>query len=84
MKLICDIGQIKLNGESLIENLQLYPDFNYWWMTLLNEKCNCAKSLCIKDAIRMLAFEDWSVNQKIKNLVLVTANKKLVKCFRLF
>ena len=54
------LGKIKLNGRTLINHLELQSGFNYWWMTLINEKCNWSKSLWINDAIRLLAFESFN------------------------
>ncbi|MFC2132737.1 TIGR04326 family surface carbohydrate biosynthesis protein [Bacteroidota bacterium] len=83
LKLVYDLGQIKLNGQILLKHFQLYPDFNYWWMTLIVEKCNFTKSDWINDAIRLLAFEYWIDHQKINNLKLVSANVQLASCLGL-
>ena len=40
LKLVYDTGVKKLNGKSVIDHMQLREGFNYWWMTLIVEKCN--------------------------------------------
>ena len=57
LKFVYDTGVKKLNGKSVIDHMQLRGGFNYWWMTLIVEKCNYSKSIWINDAIRLLAFE---------------------------
>ena len=84
LKLIYSLGEKKFNGVSTINRLQLRTDFNFWWLSLIVEKCNYSKSTWINDAIRLLAFEDWAANQKINKLELVSANVYLASCFRLF
>jgi len=83
LKIIYDLGEKNLDGKSVINHLQLRKHFNYWWMTLINEKCNWAKSLWINDAIRLLAFEKLINEQNIYNLKLVSSNVPLASCFRL-
>lgn len=84
LRLIYNLGKIKLNGQTLINHLELERGFNYWWMTLIHEKCNWSKSLWINDAIRLFAFEDWVKNQKINYLELFSDDVSLQNCFRLF
>ena len=48
---IYDLGEIKINGKRIVDHLEIRSGFSYWWMTLLAEKCNYAKSPQIDDAI---------------------------------
>ena len=84
LKLIHYLGETKVNGVSTIDQLQLRTGFNFWWLSLVIEKCNYSKSTWINDAICLLAFEDWTKNQKYIKLELVSANTYLASCFRLF
>lgn len=77
---VYDFGETKLRGLRLIKHLELVPGFSYWWMTLLNEKCNFAKSPKIDDAIKLLAFIDWVSEQEIESLTLVSDNDSLAEC----
>ena len=77
-----EFSEIYLDGERLINHLELREGFSYWWMTLLSEKSNFSKSKNINDAIRLIAFDEWSKNRKITSIVLFTPNKPLVECFR--
>ena len=71
LKLVYELGEMSVNNTTLCESLELRSGFSYWWMTLLVEKSNWAKSPSITDAIRLFAFDDWAKKQKhIKSVVL--------------
>ncbi len=40
LNIVYKLGNKKLNGKSIISHMQIRKEFNYWWMTLINEKCN--------------------------------------------
>lgn len=67
---------------SLIEHLKLRKNLSYWWLTLLNEKCNYSKSRHIEDAICYLAFVHWACHRPVKNISLATNNHDLALCIR--
>ena len=77
---VYELGESRLQDRRVIDHLQLRPNFSYWWMTLLVEKCNFSKSPLIVDAIRMLAFIDWTAGRSIASLTVVTANQPLAEC----
>jgi len=83
LKFVYDIGIKKLNGETVIDHMQIREGFNYWWMTLIVEKCNYSKSTWINDAIRLLAFEKIIKKESIHKITLATSNELLIKSFRL-
>ena len=83
LNLVYNFGEKKLNGQSVINHMQLRKNFNYWWMTLIVEKCNYSKSTWINDAIRLLALEKIIIKNRVAKISLVTSNKILAKCFRL-
>lgn len=65
LKWIYALSRIKINNKKLYSELQIRPGLSYWWMTLLNEKCNIAKSPQIVEALRLLAFKKWIDKKKI-------------------
>jgi surface carbohydrate biosynthesis protein (TIGR04326 family) len=83
LKFIYDIGEKKIEGQSVIDHMQIHQNFNYWWMTLIIEKCNYSKSTWINDAIRLLAFEKIIKKENIHKITLATSNDLLIKSFRL-
>lgn len=77
---VYDLGEMRIKDRRLVDHLQLRPSFSYWWMTLLVEKCNFAKSPQIDDAIRLLAFTDWAAGKTIQRITLASANQPLAEC----
>jgi surface carbohydrate biosynthesis protein (TIGR04326 family) len=81
---VYEFGEKSIQGKQLVEHLKLQPGFSYWWMTLLAEKCNYAKSKQIENAIALMAFDHWAKSHSIKSIVLATNNQPLSECMRLW
>jgi surface carbohydrate biosynthesis protein (TIGR04326 family) len=81
---IHDLGEMRVSDMRVVDHLLLRPDFSYWWMTQIAEKCNFEKSPLIDDAIRFMAFEDWALGQQIDGVELSTANYALAECMRVW
>jgi surface carbohydrate biosynthesis protein (TIGR04326 family) len=77
LSLIYDLGEAKLNGKRIIEHLAIRPNFSYWWMTLLSEKCNYAKSLQIDNIIKIMALNERLKQEKFETILLVSSNRNL-------
>ena len=60
LKFVYDLGIFEHNKKSLVDHFEIRPCFSYWWMTLLAEKSNWAKSPSISSVIRFFAFDEWS------------------------
>ena len=82
LKWIYDLGEIKINGKRIVDHLEIRSGFSYWWMTLLVEKCNFAKSPQIDDAIKLLAFEKWARGKRFKTLALTTGKAGFAKVLK--
>ena len=76
------LGETRHNGVSLVDHLELRPGFSYWWMTLIAEKCNLAKSPQIDHAIRLMAFGDWIADQRCRLLTLASSDGDLADSMR--
>ena len=83
LNIVYKLGNKKLNGKSIISHMQIRKEFNYWWMTLINEKCNYTKSPLINDAIRLLAFNKIIRNETISKIVFVSSNNLLAECLEI-
>ena len=79
---IYEIGETVIRGKRLVDQMQLRPGFSVWWMSLLAEKCNFAKSPQIDDAVRLLAFTDWMDTKNTERMVLVSSNAALAECLQ--
>ena len=83
LALIHDLGEAQVGSLKLQDRLKLRPAFSYWWMTLIVEKCNFAKSPLITDAIKFLAFDEWVQHSTcIKSLTLISAKPELGDCLK--
>ena len=74
------LGETRSQGKRIIDHLQIRPGFSFWWMTLISEKCNYSASPQITDAIRLLAFNLWSLDNQIDSIRITSDNKALVEC----
>lgn len=81
---IFELGETKIQGKTITEILALRPGFSYWWMSLLAEKCNVSKSPQIDDAIKLLAFDGWARDHTIDQVQLLSTDKKLCDCLKLW
>lgn len=79
---VFELGEMRIKDRRLVDHLELRPNYSYWWMTLLVEKCNYSKSPEIDDAIRLLAFNDWAVNKSVERITLSSANMVLAESVR--
>lgn len=77
---VYELAETKIGGQRLLDYLELRPGFSYWWMTLLAEKCNFAKSPQIDEAIKLMAFESWMAGKSIEHVILITSNAPLAEC----
>ena len=59
LSLVYSLGEEKIKGIKLSEYFKINPEFNFWWMTLIAEKCNFAKSPQINDIIKLIMLKDW-------------------------
>lgn len=83
LKIIYDLANTTVRKKKLVDSLELRPGFSYWWMTLIAEKCNFAKSPIITEVIRFLAFDNWVKNiPEVTSIELISSNKELTYCFR--
>lgn len=81
---IFELGETHVDGKRLVDHLEVRSGFSYWWMTLIAEKCNWAKSPQINDTIRFLAFESLFVGQSVPRVILATSNAALAECMKLW
>lgn len=82
---VYEFGELRIDGRRLIDHLKIRPGLSYWWMTLIAEKCNWAKSPQITDAIRLFAFEDWVKHYtKVKVVTLASNNRELRECLEIW
>ena len=79
---VYSLNTIKYKNKKLIDHFNIRPNFSFWSMSLLNEKCNFIKSPEINNAIKLIAFEEWIKNINIEYLVLHSSNKNLLETLK--
>ena len=57
LKWISKLGKTKVDSKTIIEILKLRKNFSAWWMSLLVEKSNFAKSTYIDEIIRLILLD---------------------------
>jgi surface carbohydrate biosynthesis protein (TIGR04326 family) len=77
---IYSIGQLKICHQRIVDHLLLRPEFSAWWSSLLAEKCNFSKSPQIDDAIKLIAFINWALENNVVSIKLESTDKNLAKC----
>jgi surface carbohydrate biosynthesis protein (TIGR04326 family) len=77
LEAIFKLGEHWVNEKKIVEHLEIRPDFSYWWMTLMNEKCNFSKSPEIVNIIKIFALKDWIKKNNYQNISLITSNENL-------
>ncbi len=84
LALIHELGEAKVKGKTIADILEFRPEFSYWWMTLLVEKCNFSKSPEVNDAIKLFAFDTWSRSYHIEEIIFVSNRNDIAACLRLW
>ncbi|MDB9938777.1 hypothetical protein OAD78_06335 [Candidatus Thioglobus sp.] len=81
---VYDLGETEIQGRRVIDHLEIRNGFSYWWMTRLVEKCNYAKSPQIDNAVKLMAFESWFLDQAITHVKLESSNSLLAQCLSIW
>jgi surface carbohydrate biosynthesis protein (TIGR04326 family) len=76
---IYELGELQIGKRQVKDQLKIYQNFSYWWMTLLVEKCNYSKSPQIDNIIKLMAFKKWLAVQNYSTIYLVTSNSELIE-----
>ena len=79
LALVYELGELKVNGKRIIDHLEINSEFSHWWMTLLAEKCNFAKSPQIDNVIKLMALNAWIKNKDYHAVKLVSENNTLAE-----
>ena len=77
LRLIYDFGEVKVDGNRIIDHLIFRKNFSFWWMTIFTEKSNYAKSPHINNIVKLMALEHWLEDKKYQKIKLVTSNSEL-------
>lgn len=78
---IHDLGESRVDGQRIVDHLNLGEGFSLWWMTQLAEK-SPFKSPRIYDCLRLLALEEILRARKPSELTLYSSDRELAQALR--
>ena len=84
LSFIYELENTSIKGKRVIDHFRSSKDFNLWWMSLISEKGNYAKSPLIKDIIKIFEFKRWLKRRKVQKVVVYSSNKKLIESIKIF
>lgn len=76
------IGNTGINSKTIIDILKVRKNFSAWWMSLISEKSNFAKSDYIDEIIKLILLDELVKSNSILNLIIYSNNKKLINVLR--
>ncbi len=79
LEYIFKLSRLEHHGMPIGELLQIREGLSFWWLSLLQEKCNYAKSPLIEDAIRLIAFDICISETPPTSLKLASRNVRLAQ-----
>ncbi len=78
LKWISNLGETKVDSRTIIEILKIRNNCSAWWMGLVVEKSNFAKSTYIDEIIRLILLDKLIKKNSVSKIVVYSSNKKLV------
>jgi surface carbohydrate biosynthesis protein (TIGR04326 family) len=75
LKLIYDLGELKINDTNVVEYLEMPEGISYWWMTLFSEKCNYVKSPEIVNSIKLMALHSFLEDSNYTHIIFISKNR---------
>ena len=79
---IYKIGNTEVNSKTIIEILKIRKNFSAWWMSLISEKSNFAKSTYIDEIIKLILLDKLVKSNSILKLIIYSNNQKLINVLR--
>lgn len=81
LKLVYEIGSLKIKGQSVVEQLKIEHDFSFWWLTLFGLRRWNDKS-GTTETIKLLALEAELKRLSANQVVFSGANRQVEECIR--
>lgn len=82
LHLVYQLGQRKVLDQTIVEYLNIRPGFSIWWMSSIAEKCNFSKAPYIDNIIRLMAFDAYTRQFDLEEIILESSDPVLVEVFR--
>ena len=75
---IYKLGKTKVDSKTIIEVFKLRKNFSAWWMSLIAEKSNFAKSTYIDEIIRLILLDKLIKKNSVSKIIIYSSNQKLI------
>jgi surface carbohydrate biosynthesis protein (TIGR04326 family) len=75
---IYKLGKTKVDSKNIIEVFKLRKNFSAWWMSLVVEKSNFAKSTYIDEIIRLILLDKLIKKNSVSKIIIYSSNQKLI------
>ena len=82
LKWISKLGQTKVDSKTFIEILKIRKNFSAWWMSLIVEKSNFAKSTYIDEIIRLMLLDKLIKKNSVSKIIIYSSNNKLINVLK--
>lgn len=79
LDLIYEMANLVVEGRSLIDRITLKNGLSFWWISLINEKCNISKSPEVNESIKLLALNHFLSNNQIASITYLGSNRNITK-----
>ncbi len=81
---IYDISEKKIKDKKIVEYLQLYPGFSYWWMTSIAQRYNISDNSQISNTIKCFLLEEIIKKYKSSHIIYKGNNKFLIRTIQYY
>ena len=82
LKWISKLGETRVDSKTFIEILKIRKNFSAWWMSLIVEKSNFAKSKYIDEIIRLMLLDKLIKKNSVSKIIIYSSNKKLINVLK--
>ena len=79
---IYKIGNTRVNCKTIIDILKVRDKFSAWWMSLISEKSNFAKSDYVDEVIKLILLDKLVKSNSVLKLQIYSNNQKLINVLR--
>ena len=70
LEFVYDLGAKEAGEGTVSELLAISPDFSFWWLTQISEKCDDHSSSCISEIVKTFALKLWLEDKDYASVVL--------------
>jgi len=77
LNIVENIGNFKICKKTILQNFQREDNFNFWWLTSIEQKFNLDDSSGINDILKLLALKEILKNYTVDSITLLTNDFKL-------